>query len=78
MFSNVVSGGEHHAFIHLAVLNAGAVRNPSTIWELQGFLGAPGNAYLWLARSEGMDPSGSPYKTRYSSFHVLFHSFIPS
>ena len=32
----------------------------------------------WLPRSEGMDPYGSPYITHYSSFHFLFHSFIPA
>ena len=33
---------------------------------------------LWLARNEGMDPYSGPYITHYSSFHFLFHSFIPS
>ena len=33
---------------------------------------------LWLARNEEMDLYSSPYKTHYTSFHFLFHSFIPS
>ena len=33
---------------------------------------------LWLARNEVMDPYSSPYIIHYSSFHFLFHSFIPS
>ena len=32
----------------------------------------------WLARNEGRDPNGSAHITHYSSFHVLFHSFMPS
>ena len=37
-----------------------------------------GLSYPELARNEGMDPYSSPYMTLYSSFHFLFHSFIPS
>ena len=33
---------------------------------------------LRLARNEEMDPCSSPYITHYSSFHFLFHPFIPS
>ena len=36
-----------------------------------------GLSYPELARNEGMDPYSSPYMTLYSSFHFLFHSFIP-
>ena len=32
--------------------------------------------FFWLARNGGMDHYSSPYITHYSSFHVLFHSFI--
>ena len=35
------------------------------------------NSGLWLARKAGMDPSSSPYITHYSSFHLIFHFFIP-
>ena len=34
-------------------------------------------ASLCLARNVGMDPSGSPYITHYSSLHFLFYSFSP-
>ena len=33
-------------------------------------------AGLWLARNERRDPYSSPYRTQYSSFYFLSHSFI--
>ena len=43
-----------------------------------GVLDGACSSYLWLGRNEGMDLYRSPYITHYSSFRLLFHSFIPS
>ena len=52
---------------------------PSEVLSAQG-LGslAPFYTGLWLARHEGMDPDSNPFLAHYTSFHILFHSFIPS
>ena len=56
----------------------GAMEKQPRAWDLDSRFRSSDYSYLWLARSEGMDPYSSPYVTHCSNFHVLFHSFIPS